>query len=205
MHWLWAADDSLFHLFNGHPSGAPARAAAGLALFLSSGGACWLALFLLVFMVGGRRGRRVALTGAVAVLLAHAVAAWGLEGLFQRADPSLSFSRQVFTLPAFQQRFSFPAARAAEAVAAVPFLSRGGPAATGLVWTLAAAVAWGELYAGAAFPSDVLAGAIVGLACAGSALWLLGNPFRRRSGQVIPLPRRIRRASPGVAPVRGRR
>ncbi len=204
MHWLWAADDSLFHLFNGHPSLAPARAAAGLLLLISSGGACWLALFSLLFLIGGRRGRRIALTGALAVLLAHAVAAWGLSGLFQRADPALTFSRGIFTLSAFQPRFSFPATRTAEALAAVPFLSRGGPAATGLIWTAVVGIAWAEVYAGTAFPTDLLGGALVGLVSAGLTVWILGTPFRRPRGQVIPLPRRPRRAS-GTPSVRRRR
>lgn len=192
MHALWAADDSLLRLFAGHPFGGLPRALADFALLLSGHGVCWLVLFLLLFLAGGRRGRRVALTGVLAVLLAHAVAAWGLEGLFQRPDPATALS-PLATLPAFQQRFSFPAVRLAESFAALPFLTRGGPAATGLLWALTGGVAWAELYAGAAYPTDLLTGAVVGLACAGLAVWLLGNPFRRRGGQVIPLPRRGRR------------
>lgn len=192
MHWLWSADDSLFRLLNGHPSVAPVRALAGVLLRLGVGGALWWAIFLLAFVAGGRRGRRIAVTGAVAVLLAHITAVWGLEGLVQRADPSAVLSRGVFTLPAFQPRFSFPASEAAQAFAAVPFLRRSGGAGSALAWLLAAGTAWAEVYAGASFPTDAVAGLLVGLLCARGALWLLGNPFRRPVGQVIPIPRRPR-------------
>lgn len=189
MHWLWSADDSVFRLLNGHPSAAPVRALAGVLLRLGVGGALWWAIFLLAFVAGGRRGRRIAVTGAVAVLLAHVTAVWGLEGLVQRADPSAVLPRGVFTLTAFQPRFSFPASEAAQAFAAVPYLRRSGAAGSALAWLLAGGMAWAEVYAGASFPTDALAGLLVGLLCASAALWLLGNPFRRPVGQVIPIPR----------------
>jgi len=189
---LWVTDHRLFLLLNGHPAAALARALAGLLLRVGTGGACWLALFLFVFLIGGRRGRRIALTGALAVLLAHAVAAWGLEGLVQRADPRLVLPPGVFTLAPFQPPFSFPATRVAAAFAALPFLNRGGTTATALVWAVAVGLAWAEVYGGAAFPTDALAGLLIGLACARLATWLLGDPFRRRPGPLIPLSRRGR-------------
>lgn len=191
MHWLWAADDGIFRLFDGHPALAPLRLLARLLLLAASGGACWYVIFLLLFLASGHRGRRLALTGALAVLLAH-IGTWGLAGLFQRAAPGAVLARPALVLTAFVPRFSFPSGRVAQGFAALPFLRRGGSAATTLVWVLAAGSAWAQLYAGTAFPTDVAGGVALGLACAGTAVWILGSPFRPRTGQVIPLPRRHR-------------
>ncbi len=191
MHWLWAWDQALFLRLNGRPSGGLARGAAVLFMHLSSGGLLWLALFALGFLGGGRRGRRIALTGALAVLLAHAAAVWALAGLVQRSDPAQVVPGTLVLGP-FQPRFSFPASRVAEAFAALPYLSRGGRAPTTLFWCLGLAVAFSCVYVGAAFPTDVLGGALVGWGCAALARWLLGNPFRPRRGQVVPLSRAAR-------------
>lgn len=200
MHWVWAADSLLFRAIYGHPAGALPRALAAALLWIAAGGACWLAVFLLLFLGGGRRGRRIALTGALAVLLAHAAAVWGLQGLLQRAGPADTYSN-VALLAGAGGPFSFPAGRVAQAFAAVPFLARGSGAGPTLTWTLLAALAYSSVYVGASFPTDVAGGAAVGLVCAGCALWLLGNPFRRRAGQLLPL-RRRQRLRGGVAAAR---
>jgi hypothetical protein len=72
VHWVWVLDTIVFHAAYDHPPGALMRSVARLLLRVATGGVCWLALFALLFVGGGRRGRRIALTGALAVLLAHA-------------------------------------------------------------------------------------------------------------------------------------
>ena len=191
MHWLWAADGMVFHAIYGTPRGALPRGLASLLLRIGTGGALWLILFALLFLGGGRRGRRVALTGALAVLLAHAAAVWGLQGLFQRAGPSATYPG-VTLLARWSGPFSFPAGRVAQAFAAAPLLTRGSGAGPVVVWSLVIGVAYASIYIGASFPTDAAAGAAVGLACAGGAVWLLGDPFRRRAGLLLPLPRRQR-------------
>jgi len=82
---------------------------------------------------GGRPAPRgpvaplAAALAALALLLAHG-AAWGLRGLVQRAAPGEVYGAAVFVLPRFAPAFAFPAERAAAALAALPFLARGGDA-----------------------------------------------------------------------------
>lgn len=205
MDWLAAKERGLFFTLNGHPAGTLPHACAALLLAISRGDVCWWALFALVFLVGGRRGRRVALTGALALLLAHA-GAWGLRGLVQRAAPIEQYGTAAFVQPGVAPTFSFPWAAAAGAFAALPFLTRGGGVPAGAVWVLAVLLAAVGVYTGAAFPTDVLAGAAVGLASAGTAVWLLGDPFRRRPGPLLPLRRRGKiEPAADPSPVRRRR
>ncbi len=193
MAWLWQADRSLFFLINGRPGGAPARDIAMAALWLTSGAACWLTVFGLGFVLGGRRGRRLAVTGLVALLLAHAGAVWGLQGLAQRATPAHTYAGVRLLAGVAMPRFSLPAARVAEACASWPLLRRAGGLMRLLAGGLAAAVAWAAVYSGAHFPSDVAAGAVIGLLSAAASVWLLGDPFARRRGAFVPLPARARR------------
>ncbi len=189
VHGLWSMDAHWALALAGHP--AWLRPAAVSLLHLSRAGALWLVLFALFFLIGGRRGRRIAITGAVAVLLAHALAVWGLQGLFQRAGPAQTLpGLHILSVP--QPPFSFPAERTAQAFAAAPFLTRGTGAGPAVVWTLVGAVAWADAFSGLYFPTDVLAGAAVGVGSAMVAMWLLGDPFHRPRGHLLPLPGRQR-------------
>ena len=189
MHWLWVVDARLLLAINAHPGWL--RPAAVLVLRLARAGVCWLVLFGLLFVIGGRRGRRIALTGALAVLLAHVVAVWGLQGLVQRAGPGASLAG-VHPVPLRQPPFSFPAERTAQAFAAAPFLTRGSGAGPTVGWLLVLAVAWADAFSGFYFPTDVMGGALAGLGGAALSVWLLGDPFRRPKGHLIPLSRRSR-------------
>jgi membrane-associated phospholipid phosphatase len=188
VHGLLGADAAVFRALYAHPPWGAVRALARLVLRVSGGGACWLVLFGLLFLFGGRRGRRIALTGALAVLVAHAVAVWGLSGLVQRPGPAAVLPGVVPLLPR-GTAFSFPSGRVAGAFAAAPFLMRGSGAGPAAVALLALAIAWAGVYGGLNFPTDALAGAAVGLAAAGAAVWILGDPFRRRHGALVPLRR----------------
>ena len=201
MHWLWAADARWVLSLSGHP--AWLRPTAVFVLRAARAGICWLALFGLLFLIGGRRGRRIALTGCLAVLLAHAGAVWGLQGLVQRALPAASVAG-VHLVPLRHPPFSFPAERTAQAFAAAPLLTRGSGAGPVVVWALALAVAWADAFSGFYYPTDILGGALVGLAGAAAAVWLLGDPFHRPRGHLVPLSPRMRPARVG-GPARGRR
>lgn len=192
MHWLAAHDAALLLALYRHPGDRVAAAAATALLQISGGGVCWLVLFGLLFVGGGRRGRRIALTGALAVLLAHAAAVWGLAGLVQRPGPAATVPG-VTPLVGPGAPFSFPSGRVAAAFAAAPFLTRGSGAGPAAIALLVLGVSWAGVYGGVSFPADVLGGAAVGLACAGAGRWILGDPFRRRRGTLIPLPRQAAR------------
>lgn len=178
---------------DGRPAGTLAHGVALAVLWLSTGGACWLTLFGLGFLLGGRRGRRLAVTGIVALLLAHAVSVWGLEGLAQRATPAHTYAGVRLLAGVSLPRFSLPSTRVAEAFAAWPLLRRGGGVLRVPLGAFTAAVAWSAVYSGAHFPSDVVAGAVIGLLSAAAGIWLLGDPFARRRGAFVPLPPRARR------------
>lgn len=60
---------------------------------------------------------------------------------------------------------SFPSGHAANALAGAYVLARLWPAAAVPLWMLAVAVAFSRIYVGVHYPLDVMAGALIGLAC----------------------------------------
>jgi undecaprenyl-diphosphatase len=111
----------------------------------------------------GRRGLR----GGVAVALAGLVDQ-ALKNLSCRARPSAADAGAFFSgfpcVPAPYALASFPSGHATTAFALAVVLSLWYPRLT-LVWLLlAAAVGWSRIVLGSHFPSDVLAGAVLGVA-----------------------------------------
>lgn len=188
MDWLALKERGVFLLLNAHPAGSLPRALFTILLTISRGGACWWAILGAMFLLGGRRGRRVAVTAALALGLAD-LAAWGLQGLVQGALPIVQYGGGVITLPRFQPLFSFPDARAALACAVVPFLTHRRGAARWVFGIGALLISDAGIYAGWHLPSDALGGMLVGLVAACAAVWVLGNPFIRQPGPLLPLSR----------------
>jgi undecaprenyl-diphosphatase len=122
---------------------------------------------------GGPLGVATART-AVMVLVPTNVAVEGLKRAVNRRRPEGDHQRS---------NSSFPSSHAANAFAlAAVFARRWRPAAPAF-WTLAAAVAWSRLYLNRHFLSDIVCGAMVGVAV---AWWICswiegrGNPAARR-------------------------
>lgn len=149
---------------------------------IGTGGAVWFGLFLLIFILGGRRGRRLAITGAVAVILALLISDGILKGLVERPRPfdPTQLGHLARVVGARPTGFSFPSGDAAAAFAAASILGRRGGTWAWLAWILAVLIAFSRVYVGAHFPLDVLGGVVVGLFAAWLAMRILGDPAARR-------------------------
>ena len=108
---------------------------------------------------GGRRSRWARATGTVAGTYAANTA---LKFLVRRVRPELQDLPPLTSTPT---RFSFPSAHSSTSFAGALAYSRAGFPATPL-YALAAGLALSRLYLGVHYPSDVLAGALFGLAIA---------------------------------------
>ena len=101
----------------------------------------------------------------LAVALTFAVCDYALKPLFNRARP-YEVDRTITAIEGKPDTRSFPSGHAAMAVAGAMAGSRLLPYSAWFWWPLAAIVAVSRVYIGVHWPSDVLAGAVVGLATA---------------------------------------
>ena len=139
--------------------------------------AVWLAICALLFLFGGRKGRRAALLTVGATLTSQGLANVILKPIFRRDRP---FHKPI-PAPALlvdpPGQHSWPSGHAASSAAAMVTLAWCYPAFAPAFLVLAAGISYSRVYVGVHYPFDVGAGAALGLFVGG--VWLgLARPLR---------------------------
>jgi membrane-associated phospholipid phosphatase len=123
----------------------------------------WLGISGAIALVGGRRGRRAALEGVVAIGVTSATINLAVKPLARRQRPARletdDFPDRYVTMPAST---SFPSGHAASAFAFAYAVGRRLPVLSVPVGLLAGAVAVSRVHTGVHYPSDVVIGSILG-------------------------------------------
>lgn len=132
------------------------RVADNSVLWLSTAGA--LALF------GGRRGRRAALNGVVAIGLASSSVNLGFKYMARRKRPD----REDAAVPGdrhvpMPESLSFPSGHSASAFAFSEAVSSASPTIGVPVRVVSAAVAYSRVHTGVHYPGDVVVGSLIGM------------------------------------------
>jgi membrane-associated phospholipid phosphatase len=120
----------------------------------------WLVIAGGLAVFGGRRGRRAAGRGLVAIAIAATVANGPAKLLARRRRPS---SRLRPTLILMPRSTSFPSGHSAAAAAFATGASAELPMLTLVLAPLAGAVAYSRVHTGVHYPSDVAAGVGIGI------------------------------------------
>jgi membrane-associated phospholipid phosphatase len=144
----------------GHPPAAEAAAKA-LAL-LGEWGAVWVAIGLAGALADQPRRERW-LRGALVAPLAVGIN-YAVKLAVRRPRPEL---RRLPPLAGAPSRLSFPSAHATSSLAAATAYGRVAPGTRAPFYSLAVAISLTRPYLGMHYPSDVLAGAALGLAIGG--------------------------------------
>jgi undecaprenyl-diphosphatase len=120
-----------------------------------------VALWLGFVVFGGRRGRYLAAALLLSLLLTDAICGLVIKPLVHRVRPCFAVEGVTSLLPQIRSA-SFPSNHAANTfgAATVFFAARGRWWALGFL--VAAAVGVSRIYVGVHYPSDVLAGAVIG-------------------------------------------
>ena len=155
-------------------SGNGVASALGLLLAaFATGGLGWWAIALLGVRARGpgRRAASIAFTTAVGGSTAWLIAE-GLKTIVRRPRPFVTLHLDVLVQPA---SFSFPSGDTALSFGAATALAMTWPAARLPALLVATAVGVSRVVVGAHYPSDVLAGALIGVACglAAQRLWAI--------------------------------
>ena len=140
----------------------------------------WLGAAGALFVLGGRTGRRAAVTGVVALGVNSAIVNLSMKLASGRARPD----RESAGVP--EQRHvpmpssaSFPSGHSASGFAFAGAVAGSMPGIAVPLRGLAAAVAYSRVHTGVHFPGDVVVGSLVG-AVIGEATSLAGRALRRR-------------------------
>jgi undecaprenyl-diphosphatase len=143
---------------------------------IGRGGIVWLLIAAVLTAMNRLRPREWAQL-ALALLVTSAMTDAVLQPVIGRERPFVR-SLDVAVIGDRPTSGSFPSGHAANAFAGAVVLSRFTAAPALAWWVLAGAIAYSRLYLGVHYPSDVAAGALVGIACAVTTLAMV-----RRAGR----------------------
>lgn len=136
----------------------------------------WLMVAGGLAVFAGRRGRRAAVRGLTAIAIAAAAANGPAKLLVRRRRPS---SRRWPTLIRTPHSTSFPSGHTAAAFAFATSACAELPVLAPVLVPLAGAVAYSRVHTGVHYPSDVAAGAAIGIGSGVLATRLPRWPFQR--------------------------
>ncbi len=134
----------------------------------------WVAAGIGVAWLGGQKGRRAGIATALASLGTTYVVQRMVKPIFRRRRPFVA--RQVMVVGIRTADASFPSGHTASSFAAATALATFYPKAAPLVFTLATLVGASRVHLGHHFPSDVAAGAVIGIGTGTVTAWLLKLP-----------------------------
>jgi undecaprenyl-diphosphatase len=120
----------------------------------------WLAIAAGLATFGGRRGRRAAEDGLIAIAIAAVVANGPAKLLVRRRRPDRQFRPTLIRIP---RSTSFPSGHSATAFAFATGACAELPQLAPVLIPLAGAVAYSRVHTGVHYPSDVVAGAAIGV------------------------------------------
>lgn len=161
MEWIGQLDQSLIFLVREYLS---SPVLDGIMLFFTTmgdGGLLWIAMGLgLLFFP---KTRRIGLVLLIALFFTHLIGSVLLKNLFARPRPCVTFPDIPLLIPR-PSGFSFPSGHASSsfAGAAVLFFAAGKKAGIP-AFTVALLIAFSRVYLFVHYPTDILAGALLGL------------------------------------------
>jgi membrane-associated phospholipid phosphatase len=141
----------------------------------------WVGTAAVLFVVGGRKGRRAALTGLASIAATSALVNLPLKLVGARRRPDADAagvpeSRRV-TMPTSA---SFPSGHSASAAAFTAGVSSVVPALGAPLGCAAAAVGYSRVHSGVHYPGDVVAGVVVGASIGEVIAWAGEHLAQRR-------------------------
>jgi membrane-associated phospholipid phosphatase len=129
----------------------------------ADGSRLWLGIAAAMAVFGGRRGRRAALEGVLAIGVTSAAVNLGLKPVYARRRPDRDDDERLRArhVP-MPSSTSFPSGHAASAFAFAYAVGRHLPGLAVPIRLLAAAVAYSRVHTGVHYPGDVVVGSVTG-------------------------------------------
>lgn len=170
MNWLFTLDAEILLWIQAH---LRKEFLTPIMLFLTNlGNAGWFWLTLLAILLLFPKYKKAALTGIIAVVIGFLITNLCLKNIVARTRPYELIEGLTY-LGIKPHDFSFPSGHATCSIAASVALYKCLPKKAGIpLLTLAILICFTRLYAGVHYPTDVLAGILIGSASAALALYI---------------------------------
>ena len=147
---------------------------------LANNSKLWLAIAGGLFVLGGRTGRRAALTGAAAIAISSAIVNLPMKFAGRRrAARSRRYRRPRARWVEMPASTSFPSGHSASGFAFASAVAGTLPIAAVPLRGLAAAVAYSRVHTGVHYPGDVVVGSLIGVTI-GEATAMVARGIHRR-------------------------
>jgi len=162
MDIFYSIDLSIFYFFNHTISTGFLDKFFSIITNVNNWYITFLLLLSLLFFKGGRIGKISALGILILITITDQTSHKFFKEFFERARPCNSLS-DVLTPLGCTGSFSFPSNHAVNNFAAAAFFSRLYPNYKTLLFIIASLVALSRVYLGLHYPSDIIAGAAIGI------------------------------------------
>jgi undecaprenyl-diphosphatase len=171
-------DRSLYRLIHGLPH-SPLGDRYVTTLSDLGEGLGWVATGIALAWLGGERGRRAGIATSIAALGTTYVVQRMVKPVFRRRRPWVD--RDVLVVGVRTTDASFPSGHSASSFAAATTLATFYPKSSPLVFALATGVGLSRVHLGHHFPSDVVAGGLLGIASGTLVAWTFRRGAFRRA------------------------
>ena len=170
MQYLFHLDSKILLLIQEHIRCSALDGPMKIVTFLGNAGAVWIALTLILLIL--RRARKAGIACLSALLIDFIAVNVALKNIVRRVRPyEVIEGLRLIVAPAVD--FSFPSGHAASSFAVAWTLFRVAPKRYGVpALILAVLISLSRLYVGIHYPTDVLGGALIGIAAAEAAVAL---------------------------------
>lgn len=163
IHFLYEIDKAVFYFINGSLSNPLFDKIFPFITDVKHWFIAYIILWLMLIIKGDKRAKIAAVGAIILIAASDQLSSNLLKNLFERIRPC-NFLQDVNILVFCSSAYSFPSSHAVNNFAVATYFARLFPKYKTVLYAVASLMAFSRPYVGVHYPSDVIAGALIGFA-----------------------------------------